>query len=130
MQNPVRRFKAELFKALAHPGRIKILEALRLGEKTVGELQALLDEEPASASQQLAVLRLKNIVVGRKAGSNVFYSVRDPLVFQLLDVARGIFNNHLIDTQDALSMLREEEEALAGALLQERSKQKGLSPKG
>jgi ArsR family transcriptional regulator len=96
----------------------------------VGELQALLDEEPASASQQLAVLRLKNIVVGRKAGSNVFYSVRDPLVFQLLDVARGIFNNHLIDTQDALSMLREEEEALAGALLQERSKQKGLSPKG
>jgi ArsR family transcriptional regulator len=129
MQNPVRRFKAEFFKALAHPGRIKILEALRLGEKTVGELQALLDEEPASASQQLAVLRLKNIVVGRKAGSNVFYSVRDPLVFQLLDVARGIFNNHLIDTQDTLSMLREEEEALAGALPQERSRQKGLSPK-
>jgi len=129
MQNPVRRFKAEFFKALAHPGRIKILEALRLGEKTVGELQALLDEEPASASQQLTVLRLKNIVVGRKAGSNVFYSVRDPLVFQLLDVARGIFNNHLIDTQDTLSMLREEEEALASALPQERSKQKSLSPK-
>jgi ArsR family transcriptional regulator len=127
MLSPLRRFKAEFFKALAHPGRIKILEALRAGEKTVGELQALLDDEPASASQQLAILRLKNIVIGRKEGNNVFYSVRDPLIFRLLDVARAIFNNHLMDTQDTLSMLREEEQALAGALPAQTGNRKGPS---
>lgn len=127
MLSPLRRFKAEFFKALAHPGRIKILEALRAGEKTVGELQALLDDEPASASQQLTILRLKNIVVGRKEGNNVFYSVRDPLIFRLLDVARDIFNNHLMDTQDTLSMLREEEQALAGALPTQTGNRKGPS---
>jgi ArsR family transcriptional regulator len=125
MLSPLRRFKAEFFKALAHPGRIKILEALRAGEKTVGELQALLDDEPASASQQLAILRLRNIVVGRKEGNNVFYSVRDPLIFRLLDVARDIFNNHLMDTQDTLSMLREEEQSLAGALPAQTGNRKG-----
>jgi ArsR family transcriptional regulator len=125
MLSPLGRFKAEFFKALAHPGRIKILEALRAGEKTVGELQALLDDEPASASQQLAILRLRNIVVGRKEGNNVFYSVRDPLIFRLLDVARDIFNNHLMDTQDTLSMLREEEQGLAGALPAQTGNRKG-----
>jgi ArsR family transcriptional regulator len=127
MLSPLRRFKAEFFKALAHPGRIKILEALRAGEKTVGELQALLDDEPASASQQLAILRLKSIVVGRKEGNNVFYSVRDPLIFRLLDVARDIFNNHLMDTQDTLSMLWEEEKGLAGALPAQTGNRKGPS---
>jgi len=112
LKDPLRRFKAEFFKALAHPARIKILEMLRTGEKTVGEIQAVLDDEPASASQQLAILRMKSIVVGRKDGSNVFYSVRDPQIFELLDVARQIFNNQLIDTQDMLSQLQEEEKAL------------------
>ena len=65
MRQPLRRFKADFFKALAHPGRIKILESLREGEKTVTEIQALLDDEPASASQHLAVLRMKDLVVGR-----------------------------------------------------------------
>jgi len=114
MQSPLRRFKAEFFKALAHPGRIKIIESLRSGESSVGEIQGLLeDDESASASQHLALLRAKGIVVGRKSGTSVYYSVRDPKIFELLDVARDIFNRHLIDTQEILGQLTEEEESLA-----------------
>ena len=112
MQHPLRRFKAELFKALSHPGRIKMLEALRAGEKTVGELQALLDDEPGSASQHLALLRARDIVVGRKEGNNIFYCVRDPLLFRILDAAREIFSNQLVDSQQMLSYVQEEEEAV------------------
>jgi ArsR family transcriptional regulator len=112
MQHPLRRFKAELFKALSHPGRIKMLEALRAGEKTVGELQALLDDEPGSASQHLALLRTRDIVVGRKEGNNIFYSVRDPSLFRILDAAREIFSNQLVDSQEMLSYVREEEQAV------------------
>jgi len=99
----LRRFKAEFFKALAHPGRIKMLEALREGEKTVGQLQALLDSEPASASQHLSQLRHKNIVTGRKEGTTVFYSVQDPLLFEILDAARELFDNHVSLSQEALN---------------------------
>jgi len=115
MRSPLRQFKAEFFKALAHPGRIKIIESLRSGEKTVGELQTLLDDEPAPASQHLALLRAKGIVSGRKNGNNVYYSVRDPKIFELLDVAREIFNAHLTDTQEMLKELADEEEALVGS---------------
>ena len=113
MRSPLRQFKAEFFKALSHPGRIKIIESLRSGEKTVTELQALLDDEPAPASQHLALLRAKGIVSGRKNGNNVYYSVRDPKIFELLDVAREIFNAHLTDTQEMLKELADEEEAVA-----------------
>jgi ArsR family transcriptional regulator len=109
LRDPLRQFKAEFFKALAHPTRIKILESLRTGEKSVNELQTFLEIDPSSVSQQLAVLRAKNIVEARKAGTSVYYHVRDPLLFDLLDVARRIFNNHLIDTRTMLEKLGEEE---------------------
>jgi len=110
MQDTLRRFKAEFFKALAHPARIKILELLRAGELSVTELQEKLEIEASSVSQQLAVLRNKNIVETRKVGTNVYYSVRDPALFDLLDVARKIFNSHLIDTRSILEQLEEEKE--------------------
>ncbi len=99
------RFKAEFFKALAHPLRIAVLDALRGGELGVNDLCALLKAEQSTLSQQLAVLRNKNIVVGRKEGLNVYYSVRDKTVFKLLDVAKQIFNNQLISVQDMLSQI-------------------------
>ena len=99
---PLHRFKAEFFRALGHPARLRILELLRSSERSVSELQAELEIEASSVSQQLAVLRAKNIVDTRRAGTSVFYSVRDPQVIQLLDVARDIFNNHLIDLQAML----------------------------
>jgi ArsR family transcriptional regulator len=113
MQDPLRQFKAEFFKALAHPARIKILELLRSGEMSVNELQAHLEVEPSTVSQQLAVLRNRNIVEARKVGTSVFYRVRDPAVFELLDAARKIFNNHLIDTRSMLEQLEEEAENTA-----------------
>ena len=109
MNHPLRRFKAEFFKALGHPMRIVLLESLRTGEKSVNELQAALGIDQSSVSRQLAVLRTRNIVEDRKEGTTVYYRVRDPAVFQLLDIAREIFNNQLIDTHAMLQQLADEE---------------------
>jgi len=99
-------FKSEFFKALAHPVRIRILDCLRDGEKGVTELSEILEIEPANVSQQLAILRMRNIVLGRKAGSNVYYSVSDSTVFRLLDVARIIFNNQLTGVRNMLRQIK------------------------
>jgi DNA-binding transcriptional ArsR family regulator len=101
-------FKAEFFKALAHPVRIRILELLLARERTVHELQAELSLDQPIVSQQLAVLRAKNIVEARKEGTTVRYAVRDPHLRELLAVARRIFNGHLIGTQGMLRELRRE----------------------
>ena len=69
----------------------------------------MLEIDQSSVSRQLAVLRTRNIVEDRKEGTTVYYQVRDPAVFQLLDIAREIFNNHLIDTQAMLQQLADEE---------------------
>lgn len=99
------QFTAEFFKTLSHPLRIRILDALRQGEVGVGDLSERLNVEQTTVSQQLAVLRKSSIVVARKEGQNVFYSVRDAAIFRLLDDARHVFNNHLIDVRDLLSQL-------------------------
>ena len=104
----VRNFKAEFFKALAHPLRISILDSLRDGERTVAEISQQFEIEPANASQQLAVLRNKNIIVARKVGANVYYSVIDPTIFKLLDAAREIFNNHLAGVRSMLEEIKAE----------------------
>jgi len=101
-------FKAEFFKALAHPIRIRILEILVSGERSVQELQKALGVDQPTVSQQLAVLRAKNIVEARKAGTAVRYTVRDATLRALLEVARRIFDNHLIGTQTMLRDLRRE----------------------
>jgi len=104
MPQQLANFKAEFFKALAHPIRIRILDCLRDGEK-VNELSEILQIEPANVSQQLAILRVRNIVIGRKAGSNVYYSVSDTTLFRLLDVAKDIFNNHLVGVREMLQQM-------------------------
>ncbi|MBI4496905.1 MAG: winged helix-turn-helix transcriptional regulator [Chloroflexi bacterium] len=88
-------FKAQLFKALAHPTRVRILECLRLGEQTVSALQAQLGIEGNAVSQQLGVLRANHVVEGRKDGTSVYYRVVDENIFVVLDAARNIFTNHL-----------------------------------
>lgn len=107
MNEPFRRFKAEFFRALGHPVRLAILDHLRAGEKSVNELQVLLESDQSTVSQQLAVLRNRNIVNTRKEGATVYYRVHDSMIFQLLDVAHDIFNNHLVDTQEMLQQLNE-----------------------
>jgi len=101
-------FKAAFFRALAHPVRIRILELLVKGEKSVQELQEALGVDQPVVSQQLAVLRSTNIVSSRKEGASVRYTVRDPLITDLLNIARRIFNNHLVGTQDLLRQLQRE----------------------
>jgi DNA-binding transcriptional ArsR family regulator len=107
-QRELQAFKAEFFRALSHPLRIRILEVLRGREQSVQELQSALQVGQAALSQHLAVLRTKNVVSTRKEGTTVRYSLRDPLLGDLLDVARRIFSNHLVGTQSLLRELRAE----------------------
>ena len=108
MSSELQQFKAEFFKALAHPMRIRILELLSEGNKNVNELQSILGSEGSAVSQQLAVLRNKNVVFGIKDGTSVFYSLRDPLIKDLLLVAKQIFDNHLVDAISLLEGIRNE----------------------
>ena len=104
----LRQFKTEFFKALAHPLRIRLLELLRPGPLSVGQLQQAIGVPASSISQQLAVLRGRNIVVTERRGTTVIYRVRDPELFELLDVARRLFNAHLEDTIDMLRLVEAE----------------------
>lgn len=110
MNLEMQRFKAEFFKALAHPLRIRILELLGEGDKNVNELQTLVGSEGSAVSQQLQVLRAKNIVSGTKEGNKVIYTLKDPMIIELLAVAKQIFNNHLVDTITILDKFKEDEE--------------------
>ncbi len=101
-------FKAQFFRALAHPTRIRILETLIKGDRSVQELQEALDLEQPVVSQQLAVLRNQGIVTSAKQGLSVRYALRDPAIEELLTVARRIFDNHLVDTGIMLKELRRE----------------------
>ena len=84
-----------------------ILELLADGDKNVNEIQTAIGSEGSSVSQQLSVLRSKNIVYGTKDGNRVVYSLRDPMIIDLLKIARQIFNNHLIGTVSMLDQLSE-----------------------
>jgi DNA-binding transcriptional ArsR family regulator len=101
----LRQFKAEFFKALAHPMRILLLELLRDGPLSVGQLQLAVGAPASSISQQLAVLRARNIVATERRGTTVIYAVRDPEMFELLDAARRLMNRHLSDAIDLLRLV-------------------------
>jgi len=104
--SPLRNFKAEIFQALAHPTRIAIVEALRDGgERSAGELILLLDLERVNTSQHLAVLRSKYVVVSRKEGNQVFYSLRDQALGQVLDLMRRYFQTHVAGAKADLNEL-------------------------
>ena len=108
MKDELRRFKAGIFRALAHPTRIAIVELLRdEGEVPVSRIHERLGLEQANASQHLAVLRSKQIVTGRKEGNQVFYSLRDPILGKVLNLMRQYFQAHL---NEALDLLKDMEE--------------------
>ena len=100
---PLSEVKAELFKALAHPARVRVLEVLIDGERSVGELQPLVGIELSHLSQQLGVLRRAGLVTSRKERSSVFYALRDPLVGELLSVAKQLLLTALAQTRDLLA---------------------------
>jgi ArsR family transcriptional regulator len=104
MPDSLRQFKASIFQALGHPTRIAMVEVLRDGELPARAIIERLGLEQANASQHLAVLRAKQIVNTRKEGNQVFYSVRDPVLTEVLDIMRRYFQTHV---NEAMSMLRE-----------------------
>jgi DNA-binding transcriptional ArsR family regulator len=101
-------FKARFFKALAHPIRIRLIELLVQRARTVQELQGAVGLDQSGVSQHLAVLRANHVVTARKEGVAVRYALRDPLVGDLLSIARRIFGNQLAGTQNMLRELKRE----------------------
>ena len=101
----IHRVKAEFFRALGHPVRVRVLELLRDGERSVGELQAALDMESSGTSQHLSAMRKQGLLETRREGTSVYYRVRDPRTFQLLEVARQILTSHYEETQALLDDL-------------------------
>lgn len=105
MTRPIYQVKADFFKTLAHPARIRVLELLREGERSVGELIPEVGLEASHLSQQLGVLRRANVVQARKDGSSVRYSVTDPRIFELLEVAKAILTTSLSESRQLLAEL-------------------------
>ena len=106
MQEALRTYKANIFRALSHPTRIAILEVLRDHELSARTIQEKLGIEQANLSQHLAILRSNQIVVNRKDGNQVFYSIRNPVLVQVLDILRQYIQGSLAD---AVQMLGEVE---------------------
>ncbi|MEV6610117.1 metalloregulator ArsR/SmtB family transcription factor [Kutzneria sp. NPDC051319] len=106
MSRPLYQLKAEFFKTLGHPARIRVLELLSRREHAVAEMLPEVGIEAANLSQQLAVLRRAGLVVTRKEGSNVYYSLTSPQVAELLAVARSILTGVLSGQIELLEDLR------------------------
>ncbi|WP_330328366.1 metalloregulator ArsR/SmtB family transcription factor [Streptomyces sp. NBC_00536] len=106
MSTPLYQLKAEFFKTLGHPVRIRVLELLSVREYAVAEMLPEVGVEAASLSQQLAVLRKANLVVTRREGSTVYYKLTHPQIAELLRVARGILSGVLEGQAELLADLR------------------------
>jgi len=103
--HPIYRLKADMFRLLGHPARVRVLELLRDGEMTVGELQAALDLDSGGTSQHLTAMRRQGVLERRKDGVKVYYRVKDPRTFQLLALAREILTSQLQESSAILGDL-------------------------
>lgn len=112
MLESMRRFKAGVFQALAHPTRVAIVERLNEGELSVGQLCEAVGLEQANASQHLAILRNKHIVQSRKAGNQIFYRLRDPAFGKVLAALREYFLAHVTESLELLRREQREVEKL------------------
>jgi len=106
MSKPLYQLKAEFFKTLGHPVRIRVLELLSLREHAVAEMVPQVGVEPANLSGQLAVLRRAGLVATRKEGAAVHYSLTSPHVAELLVAARLILSGVLAGQAELLEDLR------------------------
>jgi ArsR family transcriptional regulator len=106
VSTPLYQLKAEFFKTLGHPARIRVLELLSERDHAVAEMLPEVGIEPAHLSQQLAVLRRAGLVVSRKEGVTVIYSLTSPQVADLLAVARSILTGVLTGQAELLDDLR------------------------
>jgi ArsR family transcriptional regulator len=115
MRENLRRFKAGVFQALAHPTRIAIIELLRdEREVPVTKIHERLELEQANVSQHLTVLRSKQLVSTRKDGNQVFYSLRDPILGRVLDLMRQYFQANLKEAMELLRDIKMEDHGSKG----------------
>ena len=105
----LREFKAGVFQALAHPTRVAIAECLNEGEVSAGAILERLGLEQANLSQHLAVMRGKGVVQSRKEGNQVFYSLRHPMLSEVLEIMRQYFYTHLSEASEMLQAMAMEE---------------------
>jgi len=108
MPNQLRAYKASVFHALAHPTRMAIVETLRDGELSAGALQARLGIEQANLSQHLTILRARQIVINRKGGNQVFYSLANPVLGEVLDTMRHFCQTNLNKAMQAMDEMTRE----------------------
>jgi DNA-binding transcriptional ArsR family regulator len=104
-QPPVYALKAEFFRTLGHPARVRLLQLLRAGEQSVGALQAGVDLDSSGTSQHLAALRKQGLVTSRREGTSVYYRVKDPRILDLLELAKAILASDLEDQRALLDDL-------------------------
>lgn len=109
MQNLLRNFKASVFQALGHPTRVAIVEVLRERELPAGAIQERLGGEQANISQHLAILRARQMVTNRKEGNQVFYSLRNPVLIELLDTMRRYFQANVAEAMRMVEEIEAEE---------------------
>jgi len=112
---PIHKIKADFFRTLGHPVRVRVLELLKEGELTVGKLQAELEIDSSGASQHLGAMRRQGLLESRREGTSVFYRVRDPRIFQLLETARQLIGSYLEETQALIGDLDESSPARSKA---------------
>lgn len=108
-QPPAYALKADFFRVLGHPARVRILQLLRGEERSVGALQELLELDSSAVSQHLASLRRAGLVASRREGTSVYYRVSDSRTLELLELAKAIITSMLEQNQALLDDLAVEE---------------------
>jgi ArsR family transcriptional regulator len=108
-QPPVYALKADFFRTLGHPARVRILQLLREGEQSVGALQAALDLDSGGTSQHLTALRKQGLLTSRREGTSVYYTLKDPRILELLELAKAIITAGLRENQALLDELADED---------------------
>jgi DNA-binding transcriptional ArsR family regulator len=108
-QPPIYALKADFFRVLGHPARVRLLQLLREGEQSVGALRDAVELDSSSASQHLAALRGQGLVESRKDGTSVYYRIKDPRTLELLELAKGIISAALEENQTLLDDLAVED---------------------
>ncbi len=111
VQAPLYQVKAEFFRMLGHPVRIRVLELLQNGPVSVRDLLIDIDIEPSNLSQQLAVLRRSGIVVSTREGTTVTYALAGGDVAELLRAARRILTELLAGQTALLAALQDADPA-------------------
>ena len=101
----VLKLQAELCKSLSDPKRLQIIQELREGERTVGELTEILGVKQSNTSQHLAVLRRIGIISPRKEGSTVYYKLADPKIAEACDLVHEVIAEQLRNKQILSSLI-------------------------